>query len=652
LLLAGRYETLCLSATALEIVDFMTRTVRFPAWVWWIIGALTILAVSILIFSVVLGIRAGQEQVEIQRRQQIGIALQRATDFQSEGNLQAALDEYQKILILDSTNDIAQQGIKNLLALATGDDSALAASAPTPMAGDDPGDDGTRSTSPLVDPAAPTMAPAGTTPTPSSALAAAWENAQRAARAGRWQEALTDLLQIQQSDPTYNAGDVQDMLITAYTNLAMEKDNADSLEEALAMYDKALALRPTAKDIQQERDLIAQYLDVLAYTGVDLQVLIRRLQALYTLDADYRDIEERLHKAHVTYADRLASDEEWCDAQDEYNAALMVASSPTVVTKRDAAQTQCQLAGAAEADAVTGVVTTPPASTTAGNAASAGSVVQTSSSGGPSVGRLLYSSTDSISGRSQIMTLPVGKGATAQMIIQDAAQPSMRSDGSRLAYRNLRNDMAGISGYDPASGLQLRFSNYAEDALPSWNSQGNRIVFASNREGDRRWRIYLLWAEENGGTDTLGFGESPNWHPSSEQIVYRGCDESGNRCGLWTISSSGANSAQLTATPADERPQWAPSGNFVAFMSNARDGNYEIYRVDVTSREVTRLTESTSIDVLPTVSPDGRWIAFVSNRDGSWKIYAVPSTGGELYLIAPVIGDMSRFLEHGMEWVN
>lgn len=621
----------------------MTRTVRFPAWAWWIIGALTILAISILIFSVVLGIRAGQEQVEIQRRQQIGIALQRATDYQSEGNLQAALDEYQKILILDSTNDIAQQGIKNLLALASSDQPApVEVSTPAISPLQEPGVAAAESAEATATP----LLTASASPTPSSALAAAWENAQRAARAGRWQETLTNLLQIQQSDPTFQPGDVQDMLFAAYTNLALEKDNADNLEEALAMYDKALALRPTARDIQQERNLIAQYLDVLAYTGVDPQALIRRLQTLYTLDPDYRDIEERLHQAHVSYADSLASDEDWCAAQDEYNAALTVASSPTVVTKRDAAQTQCQLAGAAEVDTTTGSAAVPSSSSpTVGT-------VQVASSGGPAIGRILYSAVDPITGRSQIMALPVGKGATAQMIVQDAAQPSLRSDGARLAYRNLRNDMAGISGYDPASGLQLRFSNFAEDTLPSWNPQGNRLVLASNREGDRRWRIYLLWAEENGGADTLAFGESPHWHPSSDQIVYRGCDESGNRCGLWTIASSGANATQLTATPADERPQWAPSGNFVTFMSNARDGNYEIYRVDVTSREVTRLTESASIDVLPAVSPDGRWIAFVSNRDGSWKIYAVPSTGGELHLIAPVVGDLSRFFEHSIDWVN
>ena len=90
---------------------------RFPAWAWWIIGLITVLAVSILVLSVVLGIRAGQQQIEIQRRQQVGIALQQAIDFQAEGDFQSALEQYQKALVLDPSNDTAQQGIKNLFTL-------------------------------------------------------------------------------------------------------------------------------------------------------------------------------------------------------------------------------------------------------------------------------------------------------------------------------------------------------------------------------------------------------------------------------------------------------------------------------------------------------------------------------------------------------
>lgn len=614
----------------------MIRNLRFPAWAWWLIGAITMLAAAILIFSIVLGVRAGQQQVETQRRQQIGIALQRATDFQADGNFRAALAEYQKALILDADNAVAQEGVKTLLALLENNPSAT----PDALAvGQEATATPTVASPSNLSPIPPTAATA-----PPAELTTAWESAQRAARAGRWQEALTYLVQIQQRDPAFQPNDMQEMLFNAYVNLALERDNADDLEEAVALYDKALALRPTADNVRRERDLIARYLEVLADTGVDSSATIRRLQMIYAIDPDYRDVEERLHQAHVRYADRLAGDGDWCRAQDEYNAALMIASSSTIVAKRDAAQTQCQLAAAAQmSGAVAGVVMTETSPAVRTNV---------STSGGPTVGRILYSAVDPISGRSQVLSLSVGKEETAQVLLQDAAQPALRKDGGRLAFRNLRSDQMGISGYDPDSGLLIRFSTFVEDMLPSWDSQGSRMTFASNREGDRRWRIYTMWAEEKNNGSMLTFGESPNWHPTADQIVYRGCDESGNRCGLWTISADGSNAAQLTATPADDRPVWAPSGAFVAFMSNARDGNFEIYRVDVASREVTRLTNHPAMDILPAVSPDGRWIAFVSNRDGSWKIYAVPSTGGEARLIAPVVGDISRFFEHGLHWTN
>ncbi len=626
----------------------MAQDSRFPAWAWWIIGALTILAVSILIFSLVLGVRAGQQQVEVQRRQQIGIALQRATDFQAEGNLQSALDEYQKILVLDPSNDLAQQGIEDLLALArSGQSGQTTAALPTATAVAAVAAD--TSASPL---SSPTPASAATTTTPASTLATYWATAQNAARAGRWQEVLTNLLLIQQTDPTFNRIEVTEQLVAAYVNLALEKDNADALEEALALYEKALALKPTA-DIARERDLIELYLDVLAYTGVEWPVVIQELQALYALEPDYRDVEQRLQEAHIAYADQLVDEEAWCMAQDEYNQAISVVSAPEIVARRDAAQTQCQLAAGATLDTTALAVLTPNATAEGADTESSTATSGFINAGdGPAIGRLLYSAADAVSGRSQIMVQAVGKTTPAQVLLADAVQPAMRSDGGRLVYRNLRNDMAGLSSFDPGTGLQLRFSNYAEDSLPSWNAASSRIVFASNREGDRRWRIYVMWAEENGGTETLTFGESPDWHSSADLIAFRGCDQSGNRCGLWTITSSGANAAQLTAVPADDRPYWSPTGSFVAFMSNARDGNYEIYTVDATSREVTRLTDSSAVDVLPAVSPDGRWVAFVSNRDGAWKLYAVPSTGGEARALAPIVGDLSNFLQHSLEWVD
>lgn len=642
----------------------MSNESKFPAWAWWMIGMVTILAASILIFSVVLGIRAGQEQVEIQRRQQIGITLQEATDAQVAGSLQVALDAYQKVLVLDPMNETAQQGIKNLLALAAGgtlleaaantsplsppqgEVSESAAAPSVPLTGTVTGSGATTVTT------AATTAAAAITPPPTpiatatstSLVSGYWDAAQASVSAGRWQEALVNLTSLQKVDPLYRSNDVADLLYDTYSNLAVEQDNADNLEAALQYYEKALLLRPDSVDAQHESQLIAAYLDVLTYSDADWPRAIELLEALYTDDPQYRDVETRLQEAHDAFGDQLTESEQWCLALDEYESALSVRNVTTLAQKRDAAQVQCDQVGDLA------VATTPGAQTTA-TAPNAQAVAPIATTGGPAIGHILYSTKDPVAGHYDVMRQAVGRSGAAQTIVANATQPALRADGVRMAFRNQQGNMGGISSFDPDTGLMLRFTEYAEDSAPSWNPAGSRLVFASNREGDRRWRLYLVWAEVNGGTDTLGFGEAPSWHPAADLIVFRGCDQSGNNCGLWTMSSSGGDRAPLTNVPDDNRPTWSPDGSFVVFMSSGRDGSYEIYRVESESGQVTRLTNNAAVDVLPVVSPDGAWVAYASNRDGSWKIWAVPSAGGAEHVVASLTGDISAWQEHSMQWV-
>ena len=661
----------------------MSRESRFPTWAWGIIGAVTILAASILIISVVLGVQAGQQQIEIQRRQQIGIALQQATDAQAEGNLQRALDAYQKVLMLDPSNDIAQQGIKNLLTLAQSGDGTVTAGSPSPLSA--PAQAGTtgtaestaentartgESTAGTADGTIGAITPGATvvpTPTDQSAALTYWNAAQASVGAGRWQEALVDLTSLQKADPLYRSNEVADLLYQTYVSLAGEQESQDSLESALQYYDRALLLRPDAVNAQRERKLISSYLDVLTYSDADWPRAIELLETLYTEDPQYRDVEARLQDAHAAYGDQLAEEQQWCLALNEYESALSVRNQVDLAQKRNAAQIQCDQVGnlvlapdgsghLTATGAVTGTASgtitgAVPGDVSGALASGATTAAPYNAGGGPAIGRILYSANDPVSGAQMVMQQVVGRDSAAQQLLQDAAQPALRADGTRLAFHNQRGNMAGISSYDPDTGLMLRFTQYAEDSSPSWNPQGSRVAFASNREGDRRWRIYLVWAENDGGTDTLGFGEAPSWHPIADLIAFRGCDESGNNCGLWTMSSSGTNRAPLTTVPDDNRPSWSPDGKFLVFMSSGRDGNYEIYRLDVGSGQVTRVTNNPGLDVLPVVSPDGAWIAYASNRDGGWKIWATPSDGGLEHIVAPLTGDISNWQEQSMQWV-
>ena len=641
----------------------MKEQSRFPTWAIWIIGVISLLAVSILVLSAVLGLRAGQMQVELQSRQQIGIALQQATDYQAEGNLVEAAKAYQSVLMLDPDNAIAQQGLTNLLAIAQqglGQPVGAPATASAVIGAATPAEAATvpatqaeaAVATPLPAATPTTVAAAGAGPAP-TILDGYWAEAQSAFKAGRWQEALTSLKLVQQNDPAYRAVELKKQLFRVYINLAGEKDNADNLEEALRYYDEALKLDPTATDIDQERELIANYLDVLTYFDVDWEQSIALLETIYAVEPLYRDVEERLLEAYTRYAGQLINDEQWCDASEQYNAALSVAADVELQQRQVAAQSQCTKFGNVAFTGTPGARTPVTGTATAAlpgvETPVAGSQDSMVSGDGPAIGRILYSAVDPLTGIGSIFAQAVGRTTAPVLLVAEAAQPALRSDGGRLVFHNLRTDMGGISSIDPATGFTLRFSAFAEDSRPSWNPAGSRVVFSSNREGDRLWRIYVIWAEADGGTENLGLGDSPDWHPAADLIAYRGCDPSGNSCGIWTMQGSGSGRAPLTNESSDDRPSWSPDGAFVAFMSSGRHGNPEIYTVNTTSGAVTRLTENSSIDALPAVSPDGEWVAFVSNRDGGWKIYAVPSSGGSAVPIAPVSGIVD-WVKHGMQW--
>ncbi|CAN5402788.1 hypothetical protein BH10CHL1_BH10CHL1_04800 [soil metagenome] len=628
---------------------------RIPVWAFWIIGAVTFLAVYLLIMAVVLGVRAGQQQLDMQRRQQVGIASQQAIDFRAEGNLEAALDAYQRVLALDPGNKTAVEGISNLLQMA-------AARTPNPTT-PNPVAQGETQANPSA--STPIAAAATTTQTNSSAAAAPTKpelaGLLRAAQtdfdAGRWQEALNQLLSIRQIDANYMADKLDTLIFKAYVNLANEKDNEDHLEEALALYNQALTLRADDAEAKRESDLISKYLDAQDSEGASWARAVELFKALYDQEPDYRDVTDRLHAALLAYGDELAEQNNNCLAADQYTDALDIATTSGLIAKRDQVQALCD---SGQNGTITATLTT-----TTGVAVVSGTLTATGTleeatptqtealadaGEKPTNGRILYSAQDT-AGHSRIMAQAVAGGA-ATVLREDAAQPALRTDGQRLVFRNTRTDMSGLSTVDPATGLLLRFTEFAEDTLPSWSAQGNRIAFASNRDGDRRWRVYVIWAEANSEATKLDFGQSPEWNPTQDQLAYSGCDTSGNRCGIWTMSGSGSNHAPLTTVQSDDRPTWSPDGNFVAFMSSGRDGNPEIYRVEVSTGQVVRLTDNPATDGLPTISPDGQSVAFVSNRDGAWKLWTVPIAGGPATLLAPINGDLGNWLDQDIQWVN
>ncbi len=239
--------------------------------------------------------------------------------------------------------------------------------------------------------------------------------------------------------------------------------------------------------------------------------------------------------------------------------------------------------------------------------------------------------------------------------LNNASEPALSPDGSRLAFRGwgglpekykddtLNHPYYGCPG--PHAERQLghtsldatdyyRLGGYYEDSHPDWSPDGSRLLFDTARLGDGITRIMALSADGQ-REDTLRIaGQQPSWAPDNDRFVYRGCDLTGNRCGLWLGRALpveawdvGVNMlGPLLQEPEAAHPDWSPLGDEIVFQSPvAGSWDLAVIRADGSGRRP--LTSDPASEGLPVWSPDGRWVAYLSDTGGNWGIWLMPADG-------------------------
>ena len=590
--------------------DTPRRAARFR----WVL--LIVLALLLALCAIGLAFKTGTDRGLTERQAaidaQVAAFIAQGLDHIAIDQPELAMSELQQALALDPQNEQARQALAGLETTAT------ATVTPAP------------SVPPLL-----LVPPDSEQPTPAPDLIVLpteklFEQAQAATDAGNWDEALTTLDQLQALDPSYQPGTVADLQFTILSGQAKALLADDRYEEALRVYDRALELR-SDDALSAERDLVSLYIDALSRWRLDWEQTVQFLNQIYETRPDFLDVRERLAVAQESWADLLGRDGLWCDAVDHYKAAVNFGAATDVASKQTTATEFCSNPPTPTVSAETELEGTPAAVEGAG------------------AGQLTFATYSPQFDRWSVYTLAMRGSQQPVVIMQDASQPVWSADGRQLAARSELNDQTGLTSFTASGANRQRLTSFFEDSHPSWAPDGSQIVFESNREGDRRWRVYRI-AASGANEIFMGYGRWPAWSPDGSAIAYQTCDDNSGRCGLFMVNADGSNPRQLTSVPGDAMPAWSPDGGRIAFASADRGGGWDVYLLDVRTGNVSTLAASTGVDAHPAWSPDGRQVAYISNRDGVWAVYVADVSSGQSRLAAVLPDTLPNWYEARLSW--
>ncbi|MDQ1523263.1 MAG: eukaryotic-like serine/threonine-protein kinase, partial [Pyrinomonadaceae bacterium] len=205
--------------------------------------------------------------------------------------------------------------------------------------------------------------------------------------------------------------------------------------------------------------------------------------------------------------------------------------------------------------------------------------------------------------------------------------PDYSPDGQKIAFASNRDGATEIYVMD-ADGRNVRrlTFNTTEDDCPAWSHDGQKIAFQSRRDG--QMEVYVMEADgsnQHNLSNAPGEDTRPAWSPDDRRIAYGSNTlDAPTNYEIFTMRADGSDKIKLTDNSSfDNDASWSPDGQKIAFTS-ARDGkSYEIFVMNADGSDVRNLTNHPGDDAKPAWSPDGKYITWAGNRPNKTDFPAV-----------------------------
>jgi len=208
----------------------------------------------------------------------------------------------------------------------------------------------------------------------------------------------------------------------------------------------------------------------------------------------------------------------------------------------------------------------------------------------------------------EIYEMDIATGITTQLTdrLGNLNGPEISPDGTTIAFKLSTPNSNQIWLMD-RDGKNPRSIPNASGWDPTWSSDGDSILFASDMQGlIQLYKIKLDGSELQKVSDLPAIRGRSDWSPDGVFIVtYSG--EPWKR-DVYIMNSDGSNARRLTPTGGNSQgPSISPDGQWVAFTSYfdhyGDDNGCEIYIMRVDGTDVRRLTDNDYCDYQPRWGP-------------------------------------------------
>lgn len=175
---------------------------------------------------------------------------------------------------------------------------------------------------------------------------------------------------------------------------------------------------------------------------------------------------------------------------------------------------------------------------------------------------------------------------------QDDYEPNATQDGSRLIFVSERDGDRNV--YMKSVGARSvikKTSHPGSDINPVFSPDGDRFAFASNRNGN--YDIFVM--NSNSGTAKMQITDSdfnevyPNWSPDGQSIAF---SQFSTVDGKWYIWIKNVETGQLIQLGAGLMPKFSPDGTALLYKKAGPDGYYELWMTGIDGENNTQIVSN------------------------------------------------------------